>query len=102
MGVFRLFHGCFKVTSRLFHECFNVIFEYVMGVPGVFLGCFCLIEFAWVAAMTSVRKSDPFLDKTILKRPRNMMRTHLNPSGNTHEMTLKHTPNSCEIALKHS
>ena len=29
MGVFGLFHGCFKDTSRFFPECFNVILGYV-------------------------------------------------------------------------
>ena len=38
--VFRLFHGCFKGTSRLFQECFDVILENVTGVPRVFLGNF--------------------------------------------------------------
>ena len=43
MGVFRLFHGCFKDTPRLFQEYFNVILEYIMGVTRVFLGGFCPI-----------------------------------------------------------
>ena len=48
MGVFGLFHGCFKDTSRLFQEFFNVILEYVIEVPEVFLGYFFPIEFTWV------------------------------------------------------
>ena len=58
LGVFRLLHGCFKGTSRLFQVHFNVILESVMGVSRVFLGCFCPIEFALVAALTSVYKSN--------------------------------------------
>ena len=58
MGVFRLFHGCFKGTSQLFQECFNVILEYVTGVRGV-LRAFPF-EFAWVAAMASVCKVNLF------------------------------------------
>ena len=54
MGDFRLVHWCFKATSRLFQDCFNVIFEYVKGVPGGFLGPFCM-------------QSKPFFDKNILK-----------------------------------
>ena len=63
MGVFRLFHWCFKGTSRLLQECFDMILEHMMGVPRVFLGCFCSIEFGWVAAMTSVPKRKPLLTK---------------------------------------
>ena len=101
MCVFRLFHGCFKSTLRSFQECFNVILEYVTCVPGVFLGSFCPIEFVWVAAMASVCKVKQILDKNILKHPRNMMCIHLNPSGNTYKMALKHTPSICENPLKH-
>ena len=101
MGVFRIFHGCFKGTSRLFQDCFNVKLQYVKGVPGVFLRPFCPIEFVWVAAMASVCKVSLFLTKNILKHTSNMMRIHLNPSGNTHKMTLKPTPNTCETPLKH-
>ena len=63
MGVFGLFHGCFKDTSRLFQEFFNVILEYVIEVPEVFLGYFFPIELTWVTEMTSVHKSKHFLTK---------------------------------------
>ena len=68
-GVFRLFHGYFKGTSRLFQENFNVILEYVNDVPRVLLGCFCPIQFALVAALTSVRKNKIIFDKIIQKDP---------------------------------
>ena len=61
MGVFRLFHLCFKNTSRLFQECFNVIVEYLMEVQRIFIGRFFQIEFAWVTEITSVHKHKPFL-----------------------------------------
>ena len=68
MGVFRVFHGCFKGTSQLFQKCFNVILENDAGVPVVFLGPFFPIEFAWEAAMASVSKVNLFLTKkNILK-----------------------------------
>ena len=63
MGVFRLFHGCFKDTSRLFQEFYNVILEYVMEVPTVFLGSFFQNEFARVNEITSAHKSKYFLAK---------------------------------------
>ena len=69
-GVFRIFHGCFKDTSRLFQESFNLILEYVMEVPRVFLGIFIPIKFAYITEMTSVHNSKPFLTihhKTPLK-----------------------------------
>ena len=53
MGVFRLFNGCFNGTSRLFQERFDAILEYVTGVPAVFVGCYCPIEFAWLAVPNS-------------------------------------------------
>ena len=67
--VFRLFHGCFKGTSKLFQEYFNVILECVMGVPRVLLGCFCPMKFTLVAVLTYVHNSKPFLTKNILKHP---------------------------------
>ena len=51
-------------VSRFFQDYFNVILEYVMGVPRVFLVCFCSIDVALVAALTSAHKSKPFLMKT--------------------------------------
>ena len=39
MGVFGLFHGCFKDTSRSFPKGFNVILEYVMKVSREFQRC---------------------------------------------------------------
>ena len=63
VGGFRLFYWCFMGTSRLFQECFYVILEYVTGVPRLLQGCFCQIELPWVAVMTSVHKSKPFLTK---------------------------------------
>ena len=60
-GVFGLFHGCFKGTSRLFREYFSVILEYIIGLPMAFLGCFYPIEFELVVALTCVHKSNkPF------------------------------------------
>ena len=63
--------GCFQAISwvffkgdlRLFQEYFNVILEFVMSVPRVFLGCFCPIELTLVADLTSVYRSKPFFDK---------------------------------------
>ena len=57
-------HGCFFGGSWVFSGYFmgvhmyffDVILQYVTGVPGVFLGSFCPIEFVWVAAMASVCK----------------------------------------------
>ena len=55
-------HGCFQ-TSRFFQEFYNVILEYVMEVPTVFLGSFFQNEFAQVTEMTSANKSKYFLTK---------------------------------------
>ena len=63
MGVFQANSWVFKGTLKLFQECLDMILEYVTGVPRVFLGCFCPIEISWVAAMTSIHKSKPFLIK---------------------------------------
>ena len=63
MGVFQAILWVFKGTFRLFQECFDVILEYVTGVPRVFSGCSCPIEFAWEAAMNYVHKNTPFFDK---------------------------------------
>ena len=57
---FRLIPG----FSRVYQNYLDMILEYVTGVPRVFLGCFCPIEISWVAAMTSIHKSKPFLIKT--------------------------------------
>ena len=59
MGVFRLFHG----GSRILQEFYNVILEYVMEVPMVFLGSFFQNEFARVNEITSAHKSKYFLTK---------------------------------------
>ena len=40
-----------------------------MGVPRLFLGCFCPIEFALQAALASVNKSKPFIYKKKPKAP---------------------------------
>ena len=63
MGVFGLFLGWFKDTSRLFQECFNVILEYAIEGPRVFLEYFFPIELIWVTEMTFVHKSKHFLTK---------------------------------------
>ena len=76
-------------TSRTFQEYYSVILEYIMGVPSGFFGCFCLIEFAWAAAMTTVHKSKPIIDKNIHKHPRRTTLVHFDPCGNTLEMHLK-------------
>ena len=67
-----------------------------MGVPRLYLGCFCPIEFALVAALASVHKSNPFIYKNNLKHPRSTTQIQLNPFVNTHEMKLKHSQNTCE------
>ena len=63
MGVFGLFLGWLKDTSRLFQECFNVILKYAIEGPRVFLEYFFPIELIWVTEMTFVHKSKHFLTK---------------------------------------
>ena len=80
MGVFKLFHGCFKGTSRLCQEYFYVILGYATVVSRVFLACFCPIEFAYicVAEKTSVQKNKL---EAFLRHPQ----THLEHKADTFE-----------------
>ena len=60
LGTSCVFSGYFMGVPSVLQEYSNVIHEYVMGMSRVFLGCFCPIEFALVAALTSAHKRKPF------------------------------------------
>ena len=109
MGVSLVVHGCFQAISWVLQGNFTIISRVFQcdslvcnrsarGVLRVFLSIWVCMGSCHGFCM----QSKPFFDKkNILKHPWNMMRIHLNPFVNTHKMTLKHTPNTCEIPLKH-
>ena len=108
MGVSLVVHGCFQAISWVFQGYFKIISRVFQCDSSVCNGCArgdlraFLSNWICIGSCHGFRmQSKPFLTKNILRHPWNTVRIHLNPSGNSHKMTLKHTPNTCESHLKH-
>ena len=96
---FLLFHGFSMVFSDYFiFRCDSCVCnECLKGALRVFLSTWVFMS--WCHDCYTQKWT--FLDKNIPKNPWSTTQIILNPSGNSHEMTLKHPRNTCEIALKH-
>ena len=94
-------HGYFSAISLEYKGYFKIISRVFQCDSWVHNGC-AKGGFELVVALTSVHKSNkPFWQKKILKHLWSTTPIYFNPSGNTHEITLKHPKDTCKIPLKH-